>query len=49
MCIRDSFEHDEYPVLYGFDAKVPVQIWNGECVIDFREVYEHIRFLYERD
>lgn len=44
-----DFEHDEYPVLYGFDAKVPVQIWNGECVIDFREVYEHIHFLYERD
>lgn len=43
-----DFEHDEYPVLYGFDAKVPVQIWDGECVIDFQELYEHIRFLYER-
>lgn len=44
-----DFEHDEYPVIYGFDAKIPVQIWDGECVIDFQEVYEHIRFLYERD
>ena len=43
-----DFEHEEYPLIYGFDAKVPVQIWNGDCVIDFQEVYEHIRFLYER-
>lgn len=43
-----DFEHDEYPVIYGFDAKIPVQIWEGVCVIDFQEVYEHIRFLYER-
>lgn len=43
-----DFEHDEYPVIYGFDAKIPVQIWKGDCVIDFQEVYEHIRFLYER-
>ena len=43
-----DFAHDEYPIIYGFDAKVPVQIWAGECIIDFQEVYEHIRFLYER-
>lgn len=44
-----DFEHDDYPVLYGFDAKVPVRIWGGEYVIDFTEVYEYIRFLYERE
>lgn len=44
-----DFEHDDYPVLYGFDAKVPVRIWGGECVIDFTEVYEYVRFLYERE
>lgn len=43
-----DFEHDEYPVLYGFDAKVPIAIWNGELEINFAEVYEHVRFLYER-
>ncbi|MDD2956907.1 MAG: Uma2 family endonuclease [Lachnospiraceae bacterium] len=43
-----DFAHDDYPVLYSFDDKVPVQIWEGECLIDFKEVYEHIRFLYER-
>ena len=44
-----DFEHDEYPVIYGFDAEVPVQIWDGEAKIDFAEVYNHIKFLYERE
>ena len=44
-----DFEHDEYPVIYGFDAKVPVGIWNGELEIDFAEVYDHVKFLYERE
>lgn len=43
------FESGQYPMIYGFDAKIPVAIWNGECEIDFAEVYEHIRFLYERE
>lgn len=44
-----DFEHSEYPVIYGFDAIVPVRIWDGDCCIDFRELYEHIRFLYDRN
>lgn len=44
-----DFEHDDYPEIFGFDAKIPVGIWDGECVIDFAEVYEHVRFLYERE
>ena len=43
-----DFAHDEYPIIYGFDAKVPVGIWNGDLEIDFAEVYDHVRFLYER-
>ena len=39
----------DYPEIFGFDAKIPVGIWDGECVIDFAEVYEHVRFLYERE
>ena len=31
-----------YPVIYGFDAKIPVAIWDGDCVIDFQEVYDYI-------
>ena len=43
-----DFEHDNYPVIYGFDSKVPVAIWDNDCTIDFKEVYEYIRFLYEK-
>lgn len=44
-----DFDHDEYPVVYGFDGKVPVGIWNGDLAIDFAEVYDHVKFLYERE
>lgn len=44
-----DFEHDNYPQLYGFDASVPVSVLDGECVIDFNEIYEYIRFLYDED
>lgn len=44
-----DFEHDEYPAIYGFDARVPIGIWNGELEIDFSEVYEYVKFLYEKE
>lgn len=43
-----DFESGQYPAIYGFDAKIPVSIWEGECEIDFNEVYEYISFLYEK-
>ena len=42
-----DFEHDNYLMIYGFDAKIPVNIWDGDCEIDFQEVYDYVRFLYE--
>ncbi|MEE0884568.1 MAG: Uma2 family endonuclease [Faecalimonas sp.] len=39
----------EIPKVYGFDSKVPVGIFNGECEIDFVEIYEEIKFLYEKE
>ena len=37
MCIRDrkkvlvyDLEHEELPLIYGFDSKVPVMIFGGE-------------------
>ena len=41
------FESDVYPVMYGFDTKIPVGIWGEDCVIDFNEIYEYVQFLYE--
>lgn len=43
-----DLEHPEFPTIYGFDSKIPVGIWGDECVIDFQEIYDYIRFLYER-
>lgn len=42
-----DFEHGSMPSEYGFDERVPVNIYNGECVVDFADMYEQIRFLYE--
>ncbi len=42
-----DFMKDDYSI-YGFDSTIPVAIWNGDCKIDFREVYEYVRFLYEK-
>lgn len=46
--IVHNFEQDDYTI-YGFDNTISVGIWNGDCRIDFSEVYESIRFLYERE
>jgi len=42
-----DFEHDEYPKIYGFDSAVPVGIFDGDCEIDFRVVYERAKVFYE--
>lgn len=41
-----DLEHEELPIIYGFDSKVPVMIFDGECEMDFAEIYEYISFLY---
>lgn len=43
-----DFAHEELPALYGFNAKVPVGIFEGECKVDFAAIYEYVSFLYER-
>ena len=43
----DIVDEENYPVIYGFDSKVSVYIWGGQCEIDFSEVYNYIRFLIE--
>lgn len=43
-----NFMKDDYSI-YGFDSTIPVLIWDGDCTIDFKEVYEHVKFLYKRD
>ena len=42
---RDCPEPEEYT----FADKVPVGIWDGACQVDFAEIYEAVRFLYEKE
>lgn len=44
-----NFESEIYPEIYGFDAKVPVAIFGGECEVDFAAIYEYVSFLYEKE
>lgn len=41
-------EEDIIPAIYGFDSEVPVKIFGGECKVDFKEIYEYVKFLYEK-
>ena len=38
-----DFEHENYPILFGFDTEVPVGIFEGQCKVDFGEIYEYLR------
>ncbi|MBO4288610.1 MAG: Uma2 family endonuclease [Lachnospiraceae bacterium] len=42
-----DFENDAPPRIYGFDAKIPVGIFHGDCVIDFQEICDSIGFLFD--
>ena len=41
------YEQDDLPVMYTFEHKVPVGIWNDECEVDFAEIYEYMSFWCE--
>ena len=42
------FLNDDFcPSIYSFADKVPVAVFDGNCQIDFAEIYEEIRFLYD--
>ncbi|MBQ6360525.1 MAG: Uma2 family endonuclease [Lachnospiraceae bacterium] len=34
---------------YTFADSIPVGIWNGECMVDFAAIMEHIGFLFDLD
>lgn len=42
-----DLENEELPVVYGFENRVPVGIFQEECEIDFSEIYESVKFLYQ--
>lgn len=42
-----EFEKSDFPRIYGFEDKVPLGIYQGECEVDFAQIYERIRPLYD--
>ena len=46
-CVRTKNGKEAAPRVYTFADKVPVGIWDGKCEVDFAEIYERCRFLYE--
>lgn len=48
ICVHE-FAKNDITALYSFDDCVPVGIWAGKCVVDFKEIYEYLRFLDVED
>lgn len=48
ICVHE-FAKNDITALYSFDDCVPVGIWDGKCVVDFKEIYEYLRFLDVED
>lgn len=48
-CFKTMFGEKEKSVIYGEDSKVPVEIWNGACEVDFKEIYQSISYLFEAE
>ena len=44
-----DFSQDNFPAIYTFADRVPVLIWEGECVIDLAEMKDWMGFLLEEE
>ena len=44
-----DFTKDTFPRLYGFDARVPVGIWDGALEVDFQEISSEIEYIYKNE
>ena len=42
-----DIEHDILPSIYSFSDSVPVLIWDGECEVDFADIWPRVKFLYD--
>lgn len=40
--------HEAFPEIYTFEHQVPVRMFDGKCIIDFKEILEYAGFLYDR-
>ena len=44
-----DWSKSDIPKVYGFNAKVPIGIFDGDCEIDFAEIYRQIEWLYAKE
>ncbi len=44
-----DFVHEKYPMIFGFEDRIPVGIWEGDLEVDFKEISAEIAYLYEQD
>ena len=49
MLVQYDLEHLELPSVYNSEQTVPVLIWNRECSIDLKEMFDTIGFLWESE
>ena len=42
-----NFEKSDDFIEYTFEDMIPVGIWNGDCTVDFKEIYDKISFLLD--
>lgn len=47
MVVQYDLEHEELPKLFGQEDSVPVLIWEGECQIDLKDMFEELGFLWD--
>ena len=45
--VQYNLENLDLPVIYSFDMKIPVLIWEGACKVDLKEMNEELDFLGE--
>ena len=46
ICVH-IFIPNNNTTLYSFDDMVPVGIWDGKCIVNFKEIYNYFKFLDE--
>lgn len=44
-----ELEYEYIPTVYGFSDIVSVRIFEGNCKVDFSEISEYMKFMYESE
>ena len=47
VVVYDNQEDDMDIRFYTFEHEIPVDIYGGDCIVNFREIYAYVAFLYQ--